>query len=153
MLLETYFEVYPDLKSSTNSVDEMIEMIISKQTLLEDYFSISLNDVEESLEALPVLIDQHQPNIFYLPEFIYRIINKVEWSDEKLCFKSFGKELARFYSYPPEIDLSSNEWSNLIENKIFPLYKNMLLPSKTSSKQSLHLITNINTLYKVFERC
>ncbi|KAI7688539.1 DNA mismatch repair protein Mlh1 [Sarcoptes scabiei] len=64
MLLETYFEVYPDLKSSTNSVDEMIEMIISKQTLLEDYFSISLNDVEESLEALPVLIDQHQPNIF-----------------------------------------------------------------------------------------
>lgn len=153
-LLSTYFEVNK-IEQTTLYIDNMIELLMSKYEMLDDYFSIKLNENNE-IETIPILIDNYQPNFAYLPEFIYLLINNVDWTKEKSCFHSFGQALAQFYSYAPKFpDEECTEfktWSKIIENTIYPMYKNLFLPQNNLQK-SFHLITTVDNLYKVFERC
>lgn len=153
-LLSTYLEVNK-IEKTDLFIDNMIELLISKYEMLDDYFSIKINEDCE-IETIPILIDNHQPNFAYMPEFIYSLINNVDWTKEKSCFHSFGKAIAQFYSYTPNYpDEESAEfkaWSKIIENTIYPMYKNLLLP-ENNLQNSFHLITTVDNLYKVFERC
>lgn len=142
--------------------------------MLDDYFSIKIKRVQKSeeevdyyLEALPMLIEDLEPNLIDLPMFIIRLVSVVEWSDEKECFDSIAKELALFYSIKndnqkrPMKETETQTQSGdkkpkenwCIEHVLYRAFKNVLLPSKEIEKNARFKLVDLAALYKVFERC
>lgn len=72
-------------------------LLLSKAEMLQEYFSMEI-DSEGRLCTLPYLLDQYVPDMEGLPMFVLRLGAEVEWGDEKECFDTFARELARFYA-------------------------------------------------------
>lgn len=89
-----------------------------------------------------------KPNIF---RYILRLATEVDWSKEKECFETFSRETAKYYA---RISIASEdcEWKWDIEHIIYDNIKRYLLPS-SQLKSILLPVTNLQNLYKVFERC
>ncbi|KAK8378680.1 hypothetical protein O3P69_009408 [Scylla paramamosain] len=77
-------------------------LLVSKAEMLQEYFSMEI-DSEGRLCTLPYLLDQYVPDMEGLPMFVLRLGAEVEWGDEKECFDTFARELARFYAVKPKI--------------------------------------------------
>ncbi|KAH9419950.1 DNA mismatch repair protein [Dermatophagoides pteronyssinus] len=158
-LLSTYLEVNPPSIDTdcTAAIEKMVQTLISKYEMLDDYFSIRINKDDATIESLPVMIAKYEPNYIYLPEFIHGLATNVDWKQEKNCFKTLGQELARFYSYAPSLsnknDVEFRAWSDLVETQIYSRYKKLLSPTKSLSEGTIYVIANVTELYKVFERC
>lgn len=156
-LLSTYFQVNPsNITNVMGRIGEMVDFLVSHSKMLNDYFSMKINPKDATIETLPCLMKDHAPVMTFLPDFIHALVFNVNWEDEDSCFRAFGKELARFYSRPP-VKLSQEQyltWAEQVEDKLYPLYKKLLVPSrKLTDTHTIHTVANINSLYKVFERC
>jgi DNA mismatch repair protein MLH1 len=126
--------------------------------MLEDYFSFRISSTDPiRLESLPILLDTYVPNMDYLPQYLLHLSKNVNWTEEYLCFKTFADEISKFYSY--RINIYSEEdgdtkekqyWA--IEHLLYHAFKTMLLPSK-HLRQAFVKLTEVQQLYKVFERC
>ncbi|CAF1267997.1 unnamed protein product [Rotaria sordida] len=108
--------------------------------MLEDYFSlrISSKDPPIRLETLPILLDTYVPNLDYLPQFILRLSKEVNWTEERECFQEDGDTEEK------------QHWP--IEHLLYHAFKTMLVPSK-HLRQAFIKLTEVQQLYKVFERC
>lgn len=140
-------------------LEYVVELLKERREMFEDYFSMRVELVDESirLETMPILLDTYVPNFDYLPQFLLRLRTEINWNDEKQCFQTFGRELAKFYSYRMQIyskeDGDSEDkqfWA--IEHLIYRAFKTMLLPSK-DLRNAFVKLTDVQQLYKVFERC
>lgn len=149
------------------------KFLFSKSALLEDYFSIKIikvkTDTENKyyLEALPMLIEDYEPDLVDLPLFIIRLATEVDWPNEKECFDSISKEIGYFYSiknlkYGQIVcDLAENLTQNndkineswMIEHILYKAFVNMLLPSVDNEQQIIFKLVDLSKLYRVFERC
>lgn len=156
----------------------------SKSTLLEDYYSIKINcqirpednEKEYYLEALPMLIEDYEPDLDELPIFLLKLVITVDWEQEKDCFNDVCSLLASFYAMKnvehrnknddneQKEDDDMNETSQssqskkpndcwIIEHVLYKAFKNFLLPSKQNQKQMIFKLVDLSTLYRVFERC
>lgn len=143
--------------------------------MLDDYFSIKIKRVvrnedgqeqaEYYLEALPMLIEDLEPDLVELPMFLLRLVSAVDWKDEKACIDSICNEIAQFYSIKNttnldmDVDRKSSSGSKepkeswRIEHVIYKAFKNFLLPSKENAKHVKYKLVDTTALYKVFERC
>lgn len=154
--------------------------------MLDDYFSIKISrretddGIDYHLEALPMLIEEIEPDLVDLPMLIIRLVSVVDWNEEKECFDSICRELARFYAIKNtehEIDAgkSSQEvvaaaaaatarntragdekkpkdkWK--IEHILYRAFKSALLPPKPDGQHFKFKLVDLAALYKVFERC
>ncbi|XP_071802994.1 DNA mismatch repair protein Mlh1-like isoform X1 [Asterias amurensis] len=150
------------------------DLLVSKAELLDDYFSMQI-DKDGNLCTIPLLLDNYIPDLERLPMYVLRLATEVDWDEEEDCFKSFAKETGLFYSIHKNIRLkerdekqdqessapSSTEstmpsynWRWTIEHIIYPAFKSILLPPKSSAEDASVLqIANLPDLYKVFERC
>ncbi|KAG0493191.1 hypothetical protein HPP92_004185 [Vanilla planifolia] len=63
------------------------EMLLRKAELLDEYFSIHI-DQQQNLTRLPVVLDQHTPDMDHVPEFLLSLGNDVDWNSEKECFQT-----------------------------------------------------------------
>lgn len=149
--------IYLEYKKDTEVEPEQIEhFLISKSEMLDDYFSIKIND-EGELITMPILLDGHTPNWAYLPKFVCCLAKEINWQNEKKCFEDIGLILSHFYAKPPsefENEEQHLKWSKNVELVLYPAYKGKLCPSKNLANQSsLTVIADLNDLYKVFERC
>ena len=139
-------------------VEYVIDILKQHRDMLEDYFSLSLSSSDPlCMETLPILLDSYVPNLDYLPQFLLRLSTEVNWNDEYECFRTFADEISKFYSYRMNIyseqDGDSEEkqyW--VIEHLLYHSFKTMLLPSK-HLRQAFVKLTEVQQLYKVFERC
>lgn len=156
-LLKVYFEANSasDGTDYSEKANQITNLLIEKRYMLDDYFSIKINAETKSLEAIPCLVDGHMPVMYYLPDFLHRLVSNVNWNEEKECFSSIGIELKNFYCHTPcAEDLDYQCWASLVEDTLYPLYKTLLFPSSfLTDRNSIHYLTNITDLYKVFERC
>lgn len=120
---------------------------------MRDYFGLRINS-EGKLESLPALLANHQPCTTFLPIYLLRLATEVQWDSEVECFETFCRETASFYASVSETLLIEKPESHkyLVEHVIYPGLKQFLLPSNTLKNQIFEL-TNLSTLYKVFERC
>ncbi|KAI8124797.1 hypothetical protein FF38_11313 [Lucilia cuprina] len=134
---------------SKNAADILLE----KAPIMREYFSLNIS-AEGELETLPSLLKQHSPSITYLPLFMLRLATEVEWDTEEECFETFCRETANYYSIVAEVELQAepkrHKWQ--VEHVLYPAFKKYLLPNN-QMKKHFYELTNLPTLYKVFERC
>ena len=90
----------------------LVKLFDEKSEMLKDYFSIDIQD--GSLVGLPVLLDQYVPPMEGLPLLILRLATEVNWEEEKECFFTLSKELARFYS----VRKGFTDYDDTLETKV-----------------------------------
>ncbi|KAG0493193.1 hypothetical protein HPP92_004187 [Vanilla planifolia] len=73
------------------------EMLLRKAELLDEYFSIHI-DQQQNLTRLPVVLDQHTPDMDHVPEFLLSLGNDVDWNSEKECFQTIAAAIGNFYA-------------------------------------------------------
>lgn len=129
------------------------EILIDKSAIMREYFSLIVTP-EGELETLPSILKQHCPSKTFLPLYLLRLATEVEWDKEEECFETFCRETARYYAVVSEAEFEKDpkrqKWQ--VEHILYPAFKKYLLPNNSLKKQFYEL-TNLPTLYKVFERC
>lgn len=128
------------------------------------YFSIDITD-DLRVTALPSVIPGFKPDMIGLPRFIFRLCTKINYNDEKECFRSIATELASFLSPPPlnppflapgEKDIDDRDTrAHQIEHVLFGAMKTAEFrpPKHLGSSGAVRQIASIDQLYKTFERC
>ncbi|CUS22072.1 LAQU0S04e07580g1_1 [Lachancea quebecensis] len=162
------------VSSRGGSVAELIRPLWDMREMLEEYFSIELyggdNQVENTkIKSLPLLIKGYIPPLSKLPHFLYRILTKIDWSDEMKCLQGILKQIALLY-VPEMIEQIDPEDSSIeeeervryladtenmekvLEETIFPCIKKRLLAPRGLLKSVIE-VANLPGLYRVFERC
>ncbi|XP_070396428.1 DNA mismatch repair protein Mlh1-like [Dermacentor albipictus] len=134
----------------------MSTFLTSKAEMLEDYFSLGINESGE-ITSLPIILNDHTPPVEGLPMYALRLATEVEWEKEQECFETFCRETARFYA-APTIDVGQaddpNGWKWVTEHVVFPAAKQTLrLPVEYMENSCVLQVASLPNLYKVFERC
>ncbi|XP_046973198.1 DNA mismatch repair protein Mlh1 [Vanessa cardui] len=145
----------PELGDKRDMARQMAELLVSKSSMLFEYFSLQINNRGELL-ALPLLLDGHTPFMGALPTYLVRLVTEVNWKSEKECFDTFSRQTAIFYSQPnpdtAEEVLKSEMWEQ--EHIVFPAIRRYFLPPTSFIGNGAILqIASLCDLYKVFERC
>ncbi|XP_071710519.1 DNA mismatch repair protein MLH1 [Rutidosis leptorrhynchoides] len=98
----------PDTEENENDdfkvkIAEMnTKLLIQKAEMLDEYFGIHV-DPQGNLSRLPVILDQHTPDMDRVPEFVLCLGNDVIWDDEKICFQTIAAALGNFYALHPPL--------------------------------------------------
>uniref|UniRef100_A0A1B6KAB7 DNA mismatch repair protein MLH1 n=1 Tax=Graphocephala atropunctata TaxID=36148 RepID=A0A1B6KAB7_9HEMI len=144
----------PEYGTKSQLATEATELLVSKAAMLKDYFSIDV-DSQAMLSTIPMLLVNYVPDFGKLPVYMLRLASEVNWTDEQLCFQTFCRETARFYSkLPSSADTNSEEWQWSVEHVIYPTLKaSFLPPRKFAEDKTIVQIASLPELYKVFERC
>ncbi|XP_078433528.1 MUTL-homolog 1 isoform X1 [Wolffia australiana] len=77
-----------------------IDLLKQKREMLQEYFCIHI-DEQGNLLKLPVILDQYNPDMDRVPEFLLSLGNDVEWDEEKACFRTIAAALGNFYAMHP----------------------------------------------------
>ncbi|KAI1812099.1 histidine kinase-like ATPase [Poronia punctata] len=150
-------------------VGKVAAQLIERREMLHEYFSLEVSPAGELL-SIPLLLKGYTPSMAKLPQFLLRLGPYVNWTDEKLCFESFLKELATFYvpeqlpamsgsdqkaeeGVPDEIKARSAHVCRAVEHVLFPAFKARLVATKSFMKGGVLELANLKGLYRVFERC
>ncbi|KAI8963874.1 DNA mismatch repair protein MutL [Daldinia sp. FL1419] len=151
-------------------VDTVAEQLIERREMLLEYFSFDISPAGE-LSSIPLLLKGYTPSIAKLPRFLLRLGPHVDWTDEKLCFETFLKELAAFYvpeqlptlpsndeneaeeDIPEEIKARRTQIRRAVEHVLFPAFKARLVATKSFMKGGVLELASLKGLYRVFERC
>ncbi|KAK7791085.1 hypothetical protein R5R35_000507 [Gryllus longicercus] len=145
-----------DSSHSFSEVKALSQQLIERSVMLEDYFSIKI-DQNGNILSFPWLLQQYCPCVSYLPEYILKLVTEVNWNDELSCFKGVCQKTAWFYSQiPSKKDQFKNtqEWNWTLEHILFPNIKRYVYPPKKFIRNlSLCHITRFKDLFSVFERC
>ncbi|KAK1433376.1 hypothetical protein QVD17_10286 [Tagetes erecta] len=114
----------PDSEATENDdlkgkIAEMnVKLLTQKAEMLEEYFGI-LVDPQGNLSRLPVILDQHTPDMDRVPEFALCLGNDVVWNDEKICFQTIAAALANFYAmHPPLLPNPSGDNSDFYKTVV-----------------------------------
>ncbi|KAI0111381.1 DNA mismatch repair protein [Daldinia grandis] len=149
-------------------VDTVVEQLIERREMLLEYFSFDISPAGE-LSSMPLLLKGYTPSMAKLPRFLLRLGPHVDWTDEKLCFETFLKELATFYvpeqlptlpsndetdeDIPDEIKARREQIRRAVEHIFFPAFKARLVATKSFMKGGVLELASLKGLYRVFERC
>ncbi|OTB19986.1 hypothetical protein K445DRAFT_313774 [Daldinia sp. EC12] len=149
-------------------VETVAEQLIERREMLLEYFSLDISPAGE-LITMPLLLKGYTPSMAKLPQFLLRLGPYVNWTDEKLCFETFLKELATFYvpeqlptlpnndetkeDIPDEIKARREQIRHAIEHMFFPAFKSRLVATKSFMKGGVLELASLKGLYRVFERC
>ncbi|KAI0965184.1 histidine kinase-like ATPase [Xylaria arbuscula] len=149
-------------------VERIAEQLIERREMLLEYFNLEITPAGELL-SIPLLVKGYAPSMAKLPQFLLRLGPYVNWTDEKLCFESFLKELATYYvpeQLPPlpgndhveedvsdEIKARRAHVRRAVEHVFFPAFKARLVATKSFMKGGVLELANLKGLYRVFERC
>ncbi|RWA04987.1 hypothetical protein EKO27_g10120 [Xylaria grammica] len=149
-------------------VERVTDQLIERREMLLEYFSLEVTPAGELL-SIPLLAKGYTPSMAKLPQFLLRLGPYVNWTDEKLCFESFLKELATFYvpeqlpplpgndeaeeGVPDEIKARRAHVRRAVEHVFFPAFKARLVATKAFMKGGVLELANLKGLYRVFERC
>lgn len=145
--------------------------IIKRRDMLEEYFALEVSE-DGQLLAIPLLVKDYQPSLGKLPSFLLRLGPHVNWVEEKPCFDTFLRELARFYmpeilpappapvvdgdamvvDEDPELTSRRRHVNRALENVLFPAFKARLIATKSLLRGVVE-VANLKGLYRVFERC
>ncbi|KAI1481588.1 DNA mismatch repair protein MutL [Daldinia eschscholtzii] len=149
-------------------VETVAEQLIERREMLLEYFSLDISPAGELL-TMPLLLKGYTPSMAKLPQFLLRLGPYVNWTDEKLCFETFLKELATFYvpeqlptlpngdeteeDIPDEIKARREQIRHAVEHMFFPAFKSRLVATKSFMKGGVLELASLKGLYRVFERC
>uniref|UniRef100_H2ZDT9 DNA mismatch repair protein S5 domain-containing protein n=1 Tax=Ciona savignyi TaxID=51511 RepID=H2ZDT9_CIOSA len=81
--------------SKENLANYIVNFLGGKAEMLNDYFCIDITKVGP-LCGIPMLLKGYSPPLEGLPLFVMRLATEVDWEEEKACFNSVCREIARF---------------------------------------------------------
>jgi DNA mismatch repair protein MLH1 len=144
-------------------VDKVYTQLMSRKEMLQEYFSLQITD-DGQLEALPLMLKGYLPCMAKLPTFLLRLGPCVNWTDEQLCFQTFLRELAAFYTperlnkiqpgqEEDEAELQRRQNAEIVlEHVLFPAFRSRIVATQ-SLIEGVVEVANLKGLYRVFERC
>ncbi|PKU82004.1 DNA mismatch repair protein MLH1 [Dendrobium catenatum] len=112
------------------------DLLMKKAELLDEYFSIHI-DEQQNLTRLPVVLDQHTPDMDHVPEFLLSLGNDVVWTSEKECFQTIAAAIGDFYAIQPPV--LPNPSGNGIQ-----FYKNSKRDAGTNAAIELKMPENVS---------
>lgn len=147
----------------------LANFLVERASMLEEYFRIHIDAESKTLRSLPEVLPGHVPRAVSLPVFLLRIVESVEWYDERGCFATLAEEIALYYSDigPLSEDQrrtfnESDAWRHdrtdrryIFKNIIMPHMKK-LMPSEDHARPEAGVfrkVAALEKLYKIFERC
>lgn len=142
----------PEDGDKAELADGAADILLKKAPIMREYFGLRISE-DGMLESLPSLLHQHRPCVAHLPVYLLRLATEVDWEQETRCFETFCRETARFYAqldWREGATAGFSRWT--MEHVLFPAFKKYLLPPPRI-KDQIYELTNLPTLYKVFERC
>ena len=142
--------------SETNKVlaTQAAECLLEHAEMLKEYFSISFKKDEKTnrimLTGLPVLLEDFEPLPDGLPLFLLRLATEVDWVEEKPCFHDVCRELGAYYAQLPH---EEEQLGRFIRHVLFPAITTLLVPAERMKDDVFVTLTDLQKLYRVFERC
>ncbi|OAA55325.1 DNA mismatch repair protein [Niveomyces insectorum RCEF 264] len=162
-------------------VTAVAAQLVERRQMLQEYFLLEVTPTGELL-SLPLLLKGYTPPLAKLPQFLLRLGPRVHWHEEKACFATFLRELARFYvpeqlSPAAEGDGDDDDDSGdsgeghkgnaktddgqsrrahveyAVEHVLFPAFKAQLIGTTSLMQAGVVEVANLKGLYRVFERC
>ncbi|KAL6948797.1 hypothetical protein ACO0QE_001270 [Hanseniaspora vineae] len=118
-----------------DKITEIAQQLFEMKDMLDEYFSIEIDKVENSeevvLNSVPMLLLNYSPSLNKLPYFIYRLGIKVSWDDEQECLDGVLKQIALLY-VPEIVDANADEetiraLNDTLEKTVFPCIKKKML--------------------------
>ena len=128
-----------------NIVIKSVGVLIENRSMLKEYFSIIIQE-DDTMAGLPNIIDGYFLETSKLPEFVYQMVNHVNWKEEKACFKEISYILAELYSISSEYEIESR--TRIVGDALMYLKA----PSDWVDTE-IRQLAELNDLYKIFERC
>lgn len=160
---EEIFSKAPELVTQT---------LIERRDMLNEYFSIEVTE-DGHLLNIPLLLKGYVPSLAKLPRFLLRLGPYVDWSSEEVCFRTFLRELAAFYTpeqlpTPPQqpdstveeavvaedesISARRSQLVQMLEHVLFPGIRSRLVAT-SALLDAVVEVADLKGLYRVFERC
>lgn len=137
------------------TAEDVIAQLNKHADMYADYFNLRFRG--NQILTLPALIPEHIPNLVFLGKFLIRLVNDVDYADERNSLHKIGRLLSDFYSEPPSNlkDLNvRKDYHDFVVGKLYPALKSYLLvPEWLFRKENICQISDTKDLYKVFERC
>ncbi|GMM29384.1 mismatch repair ATPase [Martiniozyma asiatica (nom. inval.)] len=139
--------------------DSITQCFLEMSEMWEEYFCINIVQRDGSiyLDSLPLMVKNYIPPWSKLALFIWRVITRVEFEDEKACLGGILRQLALFY-IPSSVDETTGnkalqkETLEAVENILMPCLKRKFIATENITRDIVE-IANLPGLYKVFERC
>lgn len=161
-----------DGQDGQDTVEAVMSQLVERRQMLQEYFSLEITPTGELL-SIPLLVKGYTPPLAKLPPFLLRLGPRVQWSDEKGCFDSFLRELARFYvpeqlpnedegpdgaaedadEDAAEVQARRSHVHHAVEHVFLPAFKTQLVCTASLMQAGLVEVANLKGLYRVFERC
>lgn len=157
------------LNECPSQLQEKYSLLMSKNCLLAEYFSICIDD-KGYLIGLPELLNGYRPLPEELPMFIWNLC-LIPWENEYDCFDGVANQLGIFYSMlsrnsdvnspreanhkmkSPEGRLSESGLHTLVYS-ILPAMKQLVVAKEDYEDMGfITQLASLEQLYKVFERC
>jgi DNA mismatch repair protein MLH1 len=135
-------------ESHEDLASQVASCLLDRSEMLKEYFAIGVERSEDSgviLTSLPEILPGHYPRPSGLPLFLLRLATEVSWEEERLCFQGVSRELGLYYG------AGCQEYEYL-QHQIFPAVCQLLLPPKGEVDKFFCKLTQLSSLYKVFER-
>jgi DNA mismatch repair protein MLH1 len=151
------------------TTQSIAKLLLAKSEMIDEYFSISLTP-SGAVESIPMMLKGYTPDLDRLPNFLLCLGARVNWGDEKECFKSILKEIAYFYSPRSPSDNSDSDevgeereqggggeekhkrWQ--LEHILWPSMRRYTHWKRESlSNGDLKQVANLPDLFRIFERC
>ncbi len=135
-----------------------------RRQMLSQYFALDISE-DLVLQTLPAVLPNFAPDLLSLPRFVFRLCSKVNFNDEKECFRCMARELGQLmappaldppFLLPGETDEHNREArAQQIEHVLFGAMRggDFRPPKELSSSGAVRQIASIDQLYKTFERC
>lgn len=160
-----------DSVRSTHSInlqptETLVETICSMKEMFYEYFQIEIDTALSGgpyLVSLPLLVEGVIPSLSKLPYFIYKLGAAVDYSVERDCIHAILRQVAILY-IPDSIPLGTTldecadaeekrtALHDLLDNVLFPQLNQRFLAVQNLEKDFVK-VTDLPTLYRVFERC
>lgn len=161
---EEFMKIYCEQNNVSDlpDLDELIQScFVDMQEMWEEYFSVDI-DISDTkapkLRSLPLLVKGYIPSWNKLSLFLFRVITKINWNDEKSCLGGILRQLALFY-VPESISGDADDANerkekiaDCLENLLMPIVKRKFLATDNLVRDVIE-IASLPGLYKVFERC
>lgn len=131
----------------------VVQRFLDMRDMWTEYFNIEIEerDGEVILVTMPLFISGYIPPWAKLSLFLWRVIKRVDWEDEKKCLAGILRQIALFH-VPPMQKSTDLDTLNCIENLLFPAIKRKFIATNNLAGDVVE-IANLPGLYKVFERC
>lgn len=131
----------------------VVERFLDMSDMWGEYFNIEIEDRDGTvmMNTMPLLISGYIPPWSKLSLFLWRVINGVNWEDEKKCLAGVLRQLALFH-VPASQKAADADTLDHVENVLFPAIKKRFIATDNLTGDIVE-IANLPGLYKVFERC